>query len=240
MYLLSALLLILVSPTFAGGLSADLETFVQKAVPEGRIIFSGTVETAGTTYELFLLEQERRRGALVVANNADIRKVLFADTSLDVAATRRLIPQDVLKQLERLLTRGETLANQHRTSATEHDIYPIGAALNIVLGPIAGFTFGANGTLGILDELEQSDAMAVSPNAAPVGSILVCPTTCSSTGPVSLGSVAILGPDRKVYEPDFRKGSTWISPGTLEDWVRKYGARNQLFGFLLRAHPDRP
>jgi hypothetical protein len=162
---------------------------------------------------------------------------LFADTSFDFARPQSLIPPEVLSQFYALLGINRSPSIQAATTAPAEDIYPVGAALNTVLGPIAGFTFRSNSTLGILEELERSDAIPVSPNAAPAGSILLCPMTCSPTGPVSLGSIVILGPDHKVYGPDIRLGSAWTCFGLLQTWIEEYGANNQLFGFLLRAHP---
>jgi hypothetical protein len=230
------------SAAMANGLDQNLLPFVQNAVPEGRIVFCG-VASNETAYELFILEHEASRGVLVIAGGtADPSRkppqVLFADTSLDFALSQTLIPQEVLSQFYTLLGITRSASTEATDTAPAEDIYPVGAALNTVLGPIAGFTFKSNSTLGILRELELSDAIPVSPSAAPVGSILVCPTTCSPNGPVSLGSVGILGSDHQMYGPDFRKGGGWSCFGTLESWIEKYGAQNQVFGFLLRARPQ--
>jgi len=240
LYIFGWLLLFTLPAALAGGLDADLPAFVQQAVPKGGILFSGAVQAAGTTYELFLLQQAQRRGVMVVTDIPAVhRHILFADTSLDIAADRGLIPLEVMEQFVSLLGIGRSLPNQPRTNAAGDDIYPIGAALNTVLGRIAGLILRSNSTLGILQQLEQSDAIPVAPAAAPAGSILICPTTYSATGPVWLGSVAVLGPDRKVYGPDFRKGGAWTSLGTLESWIEENGENHQLFGFLLKAHADR-
>jgi hypothetical protein len=229
----------------ANGMDVNLQTFVQDAVPEGGIIFSGAVQTDGITYDLFILEQRQRRGVMVIANRSTnqpsvpLPKVLFADTSFDIAVDRDLIPSEVCSQLCALLGTSRSTLEQPQTVAAAQDIYPLGAVLNTVLNPIAGFTFRSNSTLGILRELEQSDAIPINPSAAPVGSVLVCPTTCSPTGPVSLGSVTIVGSDGNVYGPDIRRGCAWTSFGKLETWIRLHANKNQLFGFLLRAHPER-
>jgi hypothetical protein len=234
------LLLFASSGAMANGLDQNLRTFVQNAVPEGRIVFCGEVESNEAAYELFVLQQEARRGVVVIAGgsadpSAKSPQVLFADTSLDFALSQSLIPPEVLSQFDALLGITPSASSQATATARAEDIYPVGATLNTVLGPIAGFTFKSNSTLGMLQELEESDAIPVSPPAAPAGSILVCPTACAQTGPVSLGSVVILGSDRKVYGPDVRQGSAWTCFGLLEAWIEKYGADNQLFGFLLRA-----
>jgi len=238
------LLLFASSAAMANGLDQSLLTFVQNAVPEGQIVFCGEVDSKETAYELFVLEHEASRGVLVIAGgSADPSgkspQVLFADTSFDLALSQSLIPPEVLSQFYALLGITRWPSTEAADTAPAEDIYPVGAALNIVLGPIAGFTFRSNSTFGILQELQQSDAIPVSPSAAPTGSVLVCPTTYSPPGPVSLGSVGILGSDHQVYSPDFRKGRGWTCFGTLESWIEKHGAQNQLFGFLLRARPER-
>lgn len=232
------------SVAMANGLDQNLLAFVQKAVPEGRIVFCGEVASNETTYELFAVEHEASRGVLVIAGgSADPSnkppQVLFADTSFDFALSQNLMPPEILSEFEVLLGITRSPSMEAAATAPAEDIYPIGAALNTVLDPIAGFTFRSNSTLGILQELERSDAIPVSPSAAPIGSILVCPTTYPPTGPVSLGSVGILGSDHQVYGPDFRKGGGWTCFGRLETWIEKYGAQNQLFGFLLRARLER-
>jgi hypothetical protein len=241
--LLPFLVLFASAAAMANGLDQNLLTFVQKAVSEGRIVFCGEVETSETAYELFVLQEEARRGVLVITGgSADPSgkspQVLFADTSLDFALPQSLIPTDVLSEFYALLGITRSPSVQIAATAPAEDVYPVGAALNTVLGPIAGFTFRSNSTLGILQELEQADAIPVSPNAAPAGSILVCPTTYSPSGPVLLGSVVVLGSDHQVYGPDFRKGGMLICFGRLETWIEKYGAQNQLFGFLLRARSE--
>ena len=240
--LLPCLLFIATSAAMANGLNQSLLVFVQNAIPEGGIVFCGEVQSNETAYELFVLQQEARRGVLVITGgSADPSskppEVLFADTSFDSALPQNLIPPEVLSQFSQLLGTTRSSTNQSTTTAPSDDVYPIGAALNTVLGPIAGFTFRSNSTLGILRELEQSDAIPVSPAAAPAGSILVCPTTYSPTGPVSLGSAVILGSDHQVYGLDIRKSGAWICLGALETWIEKYGAKHQVFAFLLRARP---
>jgi hypothetical protein len=238
------LLLCASSAAMANGLDQNLLSFVQNAVPEGRIVFCGEVASNQTAYELFVLQQETRRGVLVVTGGSTDPsgkppQVLFADTSFDFALSQGLIPPEVLSEFYALLGITRSLSNKAAATAPAEDVYPVGAALNTVLSPIAGFTFRSNSTLGILRELERSNAIPVSPSAAPTGSVLVCPTSYAPTGPVSLGSVVIHGPDHRLYGPDFRKGGTWTCFGRLDTWIEEYGAQNQLFGFLLRARPER-
>lgn len=243
MCLVLLFLLLTASTAIADGLDQHLLSFVQNAVPEGRIVFYGEVRTSETRYDLFGLQQETSRGALVVSSGSDPSakscQVLFADTSLDFARDQSLIPSEVISQFCVLLGVNESPSSQPRTIAPAEDICPIGAALNTVLGAIAGFTFRSNSTLGILRELQQSDAVPVNPSTAPAGSILVYPSIYSVTGPISLGTVVILGSDRQVYGLDIRRSCGWICLGNLASWTEKYGATNQLFGFLLRARSER-
>ncbi|MBV8227528.1 MAG: hypothetical protein JO232_20315 [Verrucomicrobia bacterium] len=238
------LLLFASSAAMANGLDQSLLTFVQNAAPAGQIVFCGEIDSNETIYELFVLGHEAARGVLVITGGSadpsgNSPQVLFADTSFDFALSQSLIPPEVLSQFYALLGITRSPSTETADIALAEDIYPVGAALNTVLGPIAGFTFKSNSTLGILEDLQRSDAIPVSPSAAPTGSVLVCPTTYSPSGPVSLGSVVILGSDHQVYSPDFRKGGGWTCLGRLETWIEKYGAQNQLFGFLLRARPER-
>jgi hypothetical protein len=244
LYTWSFLFLIAASTSTVSALDQHLLTFVQNAVPEGGIVFYGEVLSNETRYDLFVLQQERSRGALLITSgSADPStksyQVFFADTSFDFARDQNLIPSEVLSQFGALLGITGLPSNQSRTTASAEDICPIGAALNTVLGPIAGFTFRSNSTLGILRELQQSDAIPVNPSTAPAGSILVCPSVYSAIGPVSLGAVVVLGSDRQVYGLDIKRGTGLICFGKLETWIAKYGATNQLVGFLLRARPAR-
>jgi hypothetical protein len=236
------LLLFTSSAAMANGLDKQLLAFVQNAVPEGRIVFRGEVLASDTRYALFVLQQKASRGILVVtggsASSAQPFQVLFADTSFDFALSQNLIPSEAESQFVAWLGISPTLSNQEMTMASSNDVDPVGAKLNAVLGPIAGFTFKSNSTLEMLQELEQSDAIPVNPATAPAGSILICPTTYSPAGPVSLGCAVMLGSDRKIYGPDTRKGGAWHCFGLLEAWLAKHEGKNQLFGFLLRAHSE--
>lgn len=234
-----SLLLELIGPV-AHGMEGNLQAFVQAAVPKGGIFFSGAVQTNEATYNLFVLQQDERGGVMVVANKSFAQyTVVFADTSFDVAMDLGRIPSDVSVQLCTLLGKKLSTSNQSQTVAGAKDIYPVGAALNAVLIPLAGFALRSNSTLGILQELEQSDAIPVGPSEAPAGAILISPTSYSSAGPVWLGAVAVVGSDHKVYGPDVRKGCVWVSFGGLEAWITRIREKQQLFAFVLRAHADR-
>lgn len=228
----------------ADGVEPSLQAFVQSAVPEGGIIFSGAVKTGEVTYAIFVLEQKERRGVMVVATNsasqaAQAPQILFADTSITAALDLELISPEILTQFRVLLGTARTPSSDLPATAAAEDVYPIGAALNTVLVPIAGFSIKSNSTLEILQQLEQSDAIPISPGEAPVGAILISPTTYSATGPVVLGAVGIVGSDHKVYGPDVRKGCAWVPLGGLEAWIARMGEKQQVFAFVLRAQADR-
>src|ERR1700748_303576 len=175
LFLLPFLLLFASSAAMANGLVQNLLTFVQNAVPEGQIVFCGEVASNETAYELFVIEHEASRGVLVTAGgSADPSgkspQVLFADTSFDFALSQNLMPPAVLSEFYALLGIARSPAMEAAATAPAEDIYPIGAALNTVLGPIADFTFRSNSTLEILQELERSDVIAVGPSPGPSGS----------------------------------------------------------------------
>jgi hypothetical protein len=231
------LLLFLLSLSLHAQLRSDLRTFVQRAVPEGAIFFRGDVRAGDHSYDLFLLGQHERRGVFIVAQvDSKQSQIVYADTSLDLAASQHFIPPEVVEHLARLLGVGPP-EDTNSKPVNPNDIYPIGAALNTAIQPIAGFTFRSNSIVEILRELQESDAIAVDPAQAPIGAILISPTLYYGNGPVLLGAVAIVGSDRQVYEPDFRKGGFWAPGGALNDWIKQNNSTRQLFGFLLRAHP---
>jgi hypothetical protein len=239
MLLYSAVFLILLLITsLHAQLGPDLRKFVQRAVPEGAIFFCGDVRAGDHTYDLFLLRQHQRRGVFIVAQvDSEQPQIVYAETSLDLAVSRSFIPPEVVDHLARLLGVGPP-ENTNSKPVNPNDIYPIGAALNIAMQPIAGFTFRSNSIVEILRELQESDAIVVDPAKAPIGAILISPTFYSGNGPVLMGVVAIVGPDRQVYEPDFRKGGFWAPRGTLNDWIKLNNSTRQVFGFLLRAHSE--
>jgi hypothetical protein len=239
MLLYSGILLILILATsLHAQLRSDLRAFVQTVVPEGDIFFCGDVPAGDYTYDLFLLRQRERRGIFIVAQ-ADSRQlhIVYADTSLDLAVSQSFIPPEVVDQLASLLGVGPA-ENTNSNSVNPNDIYPIGAALNVAIQPITGFAFRSNSIVEILRELQESDAIVVDPAEAPIGAILISPTFYTGNGPVLIGAVAIVGSDRQVYEPDFRKGGFWAPCGTLNEWIRQNNSTRQLFGFLLRAHTE--
>ena len=218
---------------------ARLSTFVQRAVPRGEIKYQGAFPVPPSIYHVFTLRQAERKGVLLVGQTDQTGfAVVGADTSLDSLPRETPDWDVVVRTAARLLNRKENDLWAPRTVASVEDICPLGAALNALLVPIAGFALSSNGTLGILRDLQHADACAVEPERAPPGTILVCPSRFAAQGPVILGFAVVVGPDRCVYGPDYSQGGGWHRLATLSEWLR---ANELVSGFLLRAkEKDRP
>jgi hypothetical protein len=214
-----------------------LVRFVQRAVPNGEIRYWGAFAVTQTVYHLCTLQQSERKGVLLVRQNGTSFDVVGADTSLDSLAreTDRTEMDPVVEAAARLLNGEGDDPVAARAIACPNDICPLGASLNALLVPIAGFTLSSNGTLGILRDLQHADAYPVDPERAPPGSILVCPTSFAPQGPVLVGFAVVVGPDHCVYGPDYRQGGAWHRLATLREWLRANQSVTRVSGFLLRA-----
>jgi hypothetical protein len=213
---------------------AVLADFVRRAVENGEIKYWGALAASRSTYHVFTLEQAERKGVLLVRElDTTHFEIVWADTSFDSFPSNPPEGNAVAVAAAKLLNGRELPLD--RTIASSDDICPLGASLNNLLGPIAGFTLSSNGTLGILRQLQHSDAYSVDPGHAPPGSVLVCPSRFAAQGPVTIGFVVIAGPDRCVYGPDYRAGGAWHRLGTLSQWVQSNQAITTVSGFLLRA-----
>jgi hypothetical protein len=213
-----------------------LAAFVQRAVPDGEIRYWGAFTVPRSAYYVFSLQQAERRGVLLVrkADNSGF-EIAGADTSFDSFRRDTNEENAVVAAAARLLNEDDPFAE--RTAASPDEVCPLGASLNRLLVPIAGFTLRCNGTFGILRELQQSEAYSVDPERAPPGSILVCPTHFSAQGPVKIGFAVIVGPDGCVYGPDYRAAGAWHRLATLLEWLRSNQSNTNVSGFLLRATP---
>jgi hypothetical protein len=211
-----------------------LAAFVQRAVPDGEIRYWGAFAVSRSAYYVFSLQQAERRGVLLVrkADNSGF-EIVGADTSLDSVRPDTSEENAAVAAAARLLNENNPFAE--RSAASPDEVCPLGASFNRLLVPIAGFTLRCNGTLGILRELQQSDAYSVDPERAPPGSILVCPTHFSAQGPVNIGFAVIVGFDRCVYGPDYRAAGAWHRLATLSEWLRSNQSLTNVSGFLLRA-----
>jgi hypothetical protein len=219
-----------------------LARFVQHAVPDGEIRYWGAFAIPPSVYHVFTLRQAERRGVLLVRQTGQTGfAVVGADTSFDSFPKETPDWDGVVRVAARLLNQQDADPLASRTAASVEDICPLGAALNTLLVPIAGFALSSNGTRGILRDLQHADAYAVEPERAPPGSILVCPSQFAAQGPVILGFAVIVGPDRYVYGPDYRQGGAWLRLATLTDWLRANESVSDVSGFLLRAkQKERP
>jgi hypothetical protein len=217
-----------------------LAAFVQRAVPAGEIRYWGAFAVPRSVYYVFSLQQAERRGVLLVRKaEHNGFEIVGTDTSFDSFRRDTSEESAVVSAAAGLLNGNQPFAD--RAAAPANDVCPLGASLNTLLVPIAGFTLRSNGTLGILRELQQSDAYSVEPESAPPGSILICPTRFSAQGPVIIGFAVIVGPDRCVYGPDYRVAGAWHKLATLSEWLSSNQSVTNVSGFLLRAnHKSQP
>jgi hypothetical protein len=215
-----------------------LVTFLQHAVPAGEIRYWSTFAAPHSVYYVFTLQQAERRGVLVVRQTGQTGfEVIGADTSFDSFSKKTISSEfvTVIEAAARLLNGKNNDPFAARTAASVEDVCPLGAALNALLVPIAGFALSSNGTLGILRDLQHADAYSVDPEKAPPGSILVFPSHFAARGPVIIGYAVVVGPDRCVYGPDYRHSGAWHRLATLREWLRVNQSGSDVRGFLLRA-----
>ena len=218
---------------------AALAAFVQHAVPYGEIRYWGAFAGARSVYHVFTLQQAERKGVLLVRQSDQNQfVVLGADTSFDSFPREAADSDPVVRAAARLLNGESDDPFAARTRASANDVCPLGASLNDLLVPIAGFELSSNGTLGILGDLQSADAYPVEPEHASPGSILVCPSHFSAQGPVTIGFAVVVGPDRCVYGPDYRQGGAWRRLATLREWLQANQSLSDVRGFLLRANAN--
>ena len=220
------------------GIPHALTEFVQHAVPDGEIRYWGAFHAPQSIYHVFTLRQAERKGVFLVRQTDARFEVIGADTSLDSFPRGVSESDGAVRAAVRLLnSEGDDPFAPH-TAASANDICPLGASLNTLLVPIAGFTLSSNGTLGILRDLQHADACVVEPEHAPSGSILVCPSHFAEPGPVLIGFAVLVGPDRCVYGPDYRQRGAWHRLATLQEWLRANQSVSPIRGFLLRAREN--
>jgi hypothetical protein len=215
------------------GVPSALVEFAQRAVPDGEIRYWGAFAAPQSIYHVFTLRQAERRGIFLVRQAGARFAVIAADTSLD-SFPREPGESDAAVRAAAQLLNGEEPFISH-SAASVNDFCPLGASLNTLLAPISGFTLSSNGTLGILRDLQHADACVVEPERAPPGSLLVCPSHFANQGPVLIGFVVVVGPDRCVYGPDYRQYGAWRRLATLQEWLRANQSVSTVHGFLLRA-----
>jgi hypothetical protein len=223
---------LLTCPAIAGVPSALVE-FARRAVPHGEIRYQGGLAAPQSAYHVFTLRQAERRGIFLIRQVGARFEVIGADTSLD-SLPREAGESDAAVRAAAQLLNGEEPFAPHG-AAPVSDFCPLGASLNKLLLPITGFTLSSNGTLGILRDLQHADVCLVEPERAPPGSLLVCPSHFAKQGPVVIGFVVVVGPDRCVYGPDYRQQGAWRRLATLQEWLRANQSVSAVHGFLLRA-----
>lgn len=215
------------------GIPSALVEFAQHAVPDGEIRYHGALAAPQTIYHVFTLRQAERRGVFLIRQIGARLEVIGADTSLD-SFPRATGESDAAVRAAAQLLNGEEPFPSHG-AAPVNDFCPLGASLNKLLVPITGFTLSSNGTLGILRDLRHADVCIVEPERAPPGSLLVSPSHFAKQGPVVIGFVVVVGPDRCVYGPDYRQQGAWRRLGTLEEWLGANQSVSAVHGFLLRG-----
>jgi hypothetical protein len=219
------------------GTPAALAAFVQHAVPAGEIRYWGAFLASSSVYHLFTLQQAERKGVLLIRQSDQNRFVVVgADTSFDSFPREPGDSDQIVRAAARLLNGESDDPFAARAQASPSDVCPLGASLNVLLAPIAGFALSSNGTFGILRDLQHADSFPVAPEQASPGSILVCPTHFSAQGPVNIGFAVVVGPDRCVYGPDYRQGGAWRRLATLREWLQANQSVSDIHGFLLRAN----
>ncbi len=143
---------------------AALATFVQHAVPYGEIRYWGAFARAPSIYHVFTLEQAERKGVLLVRQSDQNQFVVVgADTSFDSFPREAGDSDPIVKAAARLLNGESDDPFAARAMASANDVCPLGASLNDLLLPIAGFALSSNGTLGILRDLQHANAYSVEP-----------------------------------------------------------------------------
>ncbi len=219
-----------------GEAPAALVMFIQRAVPDGEIRYWGAFAAPQSSYHVFTLQEAERKGVLLVRQTSNTGfEVVGADTSFDSFPSETDEKETIVVAADRLLNGERSDPLGTRKAASADDVCPLGASLNMLLIPIAGFALSSNGTLGILRDLQHADAFPVDPERAPPGSILVCPSRFAAQGPVIIGFAVVVGPDRCVYGPDYRQGGAWHRVAPLREWLRANQTRSDIRGFLLRA-----
>jgi hypothetical protein len=213
-----------------------LAAFVQHAVPVGEIRYWGAFLVSPSVYHLFTLQQAERKGVLLIRQSDQNQFVVVgADTSFDSFSRGPGDSDQIVRAAARLLNGETDDPFVARAEASANDVCPLGASLNDLLVPIAGFALSCNGTFGILRDLQHADSFRVAPEQASPGSILVCPSHFSAHGPVNIGFAVVVGPDRCVYGPDYRQGGAWRRLATLREWLQANQSASDIHGFLLRA-----
>jgi hypothetical protein len=227
------------------GPSLPVRALIQSADPRATVEYCGTVSTSRVDYYLFLLQQNEMSGMALVRQQVGTAPVIVdADTSLFPlrANSGRSLEKPVEEAIELLVGKRNRVkrrqARQH-TSQPDHEISAIGLEIDRVVYPISGFRLGSNSTHEILRLLRTGPTVAVDPEAAPPGSIIVSPTQSSPSGPIYLGHAGIVGTDRSIYSADARYGGARTRNFSVASWLRQFSGTNGSYAFVIRAPAER-
>ncbi len=225
------------------GQSAEVPLEVRELVERSnsftKIEYCGSVSNSRDDYYLFSVQRTELAGLVLVLQQHGISpEIVAADTSLfpGCADANRTVGKPIREAVEILLQR-RNLADRsrasHQTAQLEFEVSSVGKEIDQVIYPVSGFRLGTNSTLEILRLLRTGPAVAVNPNAAPPGSIIVSPTQFSPTGPIYLGHAGIVGPKGSIYSADARFEGARTKNFSLRSWLKRFSGTNGWYAFVL-------
>ncbi len=225
------------------GRSTEVPLEVRELVAQSnsftKIEYCGSVSNSRDDYYLLSVQQTELAGLVLVQQRHGIRpEIVAADTSLLPGCTgaTRTVGKPIQEAVEILLRR-RTLADKSRASRQpaqlDIEVSSVGKEIDQVIYPASGFRLATNSTLEILRLLRTGPAVAVSPNAAPPGSIIVSPTQFSPNGPIYLGHAGIVGSEGSIYSADARFEGARTQNFSLTSWRKRFSRTNGWYAFVL-------
>jgi hypothetical protein len=214
---------------------------VQEADPGATIEYCGSLSTAHLDYYLFLLARKELAGLVLIQQRAGSSPVIVdADTSLFPLHddSDRTWEKSLPEGIELLLRRRNRSRKTREASSPpgfDSEVSAIGREIDRVVYPIGGFRLSSNSTREILRLLRTGPAVAVDPQTAPPGSIIVSPTQFSPEGPIYLGHAGIVGADGAIYSADARYGGARTRNFSLAGWLRQFSSTNGSYAFVLHV-----
>lgn len=217
---------------------------IQRADSRANIEYGGAISTRRADYYLFLLKRKELAGtALVQQRIGAAPMIVAADTSLFPFRdeTERSVEKPVQDAIKLLLQRRTTAKRQAPPGVSNRnpEISAIGQEIDCVIYPISGFRLDSDSTHEILRLLRTGPTVAVDPETAPPGSIIVSPTRSSPYGPIYLGHAGIVGSDGSIYSADARFGGARTKNFSLTSWIRTFSGTNGSYAFVLHAPSDK-
>ena|SRR5271157_907875 len=218
-----------------------VSALVQRADPQARVEYCGSVSTNRVDYYLFVLTRKELTGVVLVQYpTGQAPSVADADTSLFPFSgfPQNPFAQPVQEAIEELLARRNLEKNRPARQGTSHqvpEISAVGRDIDHIVYPISGFRLGTDSTREILRLLRTGPTLSVDPKNAPPGSIIVSPTQFYNDGPIFLGHAGILGSDGSIYSADARYGGARTKNFTLSSWLRRFSGTNGTYAFVIRA-----